>query len=104
MKLLDTERRKMALVFKKSIEDFTIMEDPGDFEWHGDLRCDWLEFSVTLNNDDDDGGWLLRIDGIRIFWCHPIGVSNLGIAVADITGLLSRFLKADAVAVRLLGP
>ena len=104
MKLLDTERRKMSLVFKKSVEDFMMMEDPGDPEWHGDLRCDWLEFSVTLNNDDDGGGWLLRIDGMRIFWCNPIDASNPGVAVIDITGLLCRFLKADAVAVRLLGP
>jgi hypothetical protein len=104
MKLLDTERRKAGLLFRKSVEDFMTMEDPGDPDWHGDLRCDWLEFSARMNNDDTVGGWLMRIDGVRIFWCHPIDVSNPGMAVAEITSLLCRFLKADAVARRLLGP
>lgn len=80
------------------------MEDPGDPEWHGDLRCDWLDFSARMDNDDDDGGWLLRLDGVRIFWCNPIELANLGLAVSDITSLLCRFLKADTIARRLLGP
>lgn len=102
MRLLDTEQRKAVLLFKKSVDDFVMMEGIGNPDWHGDLRCEWTDFSVEVSRTPDE--WLMTIDGARLVWCNPLDLSDAGAAVIWMTWRMCQFLKADATAKRLLGP
>lgn len=102
MKLLDTESRKMALLFKKSVDDFVMMEGLGNPDWDGDFRCEWTDFSAEIAKGGEE--WIMTIDGVRLVWCHPVDPSDPGVAIAWMTGRLCRFVQADTTARRLMGP